>query len=67
MSLASAYAASIAGVQSGAPAGFTGPGGLMVAKVDENGNCQMTINGTQYTVPGAAVLSFATWANTTFT
>ena len=67
MSLASAYAAAVATVTATLPAPWTGPDGLMVASVDSNGNCVLNFGGNAYPVPPAAMTSFVTWFNTTFT
>jgi hypothetical protein len=65
MTVASAYAATMAGVA--APASWTGPEGQMVATVDINGNCQIVTPAATFTVPAAVLVNFATWINATFT
>jgi hypothetical protein len=68
MSLATTYAAAIATAQNSLPTSFTGPGGLLNATVDEQGNCLLVIaNSQKYSVPPAVMLAFANWVTTTFT
>ena len=67
MSLADTYAAGISTAQSQAPAGWTGPGGLMTASVNPDGSALIVVQGQHFTgIPGAALLSFATWVQATF-
>jgi hypothetical protein len=65
MSLASQYAASVDAVP--APPSWTGPADVLTATVDENGNCLLIVPGKTYTVPPPVILSFASWATSTFT
>jgi hypothetical protein len=67
MSLASVYAASVAAAAIGVPPPFSGPGGVMTASVDANGNCVVQVGSIPFTVPPASALAFATWAQATFT
>ena len=66
MSLASDYAAAVAAL-SPPPTPFTGPGGILTANVDGNGNAILTIPGRTFTVPPALLTAFATWVTATFT
>jgi len=65
MSLASQYAASVDSVPT--PPSWTGPQDILTATVDANGNCVLMVPGKTYTVPPLVILSFASWAASTFT
>jgi hypothetical protein len=67
MSAASQYQIALAAVQATTPTPWTGPGGLMTASVDQNGNMQLLAQGQMYTVPPVVALAFAGWITATFT
>jgi len=67
MSLASTYAAAEGAAEAVCPTPWTGPGGILVASVDDTGNCTLCVQGVNYSVPVAVLLDFATWATNTFT